>query len=76
MRETIHRLAPGVTELLIHPGSAGEELAAICGDEAARRAFDLAFFSAPETRRLLDEEKVVCIGYDLLQQRQRELRER
>lgn len=70
--ENFKRLEPGVTELLIHPGHAGPELTAMCGQTAGHRAFDLAFFTDPKIKTFLDEQGIVCVGYHHLQKLQRE----
>jgi len=73
-RETISRLIPGVTEILIHPARADEQLWKICGDTAAHRVFDRDFYTQHETKAFLEQEGIICIGYHDLQQLQRQLR--
>lgn len=64
----LEQCEPGVTELVIHCGEASDELTAICGETAAHRTFDMEFFSSPETKKLLDELKIICINYRMLQE--------
>jgi len=65
-RETLKRLSPGVTELIVHCGSESEELTAVCGATAAHRVFDLQFFTAPQTKQFLADEGIICISFKML----------
>jgi predicted glycoside hydrolase/deacetylase ChbG (UPF0249 family) len=66
-KECIRRVAPGVTEMLCHPARPSDELRAICEQTADYRTFDFRFFTDPKTKAFLDDEGIVCIGFDQLQ---------
>ena len=78
-RRAVHRLRPGVTELVIHPGLDDPELRAFSADRpawgAAWRQRDLDFFTSVEFRALLATEGVRLITWReiAMQLQQREI---
>ncbi|MGH7814933.1 MAG: polysaccharide deacetylase family protein [Candidatus Binataceae bacterium] len=58
----IRGLKPGITELLCHPAVAREELKS-CADDYRQREADLRFFTSDQTRRLIEDEGVIMLGY-------------
>lgn len=64
-------LQPGVTELYIHAGLRTDEMRAITGSWEERAAEHDLFTTDPDIRRLLDEMKVIRIGYRPLRDLQR-----
>jgi len=66
------QLKPGVNELYVHAGADMPEGHAIT-QTWAQRVADHRFFNAPSTRTLLDERRVVRIGYRQVRDLQRQL---
>jgi hypothetical protein len=60
--ETIRKLKPGVTELIVHCGEEGEELQEIMGSWAYRVA-DKRTFLDPVVQKAIDEAGVKLIGW-------------
>lgn len=70
----LSELQPGVTEIFIHAGQPTEELKAITGSWAIRSA-ELELFSRDaDMRAMLDQQKVIRIGYRQIRDLQRKLR--
>lgn len=69
--KTLANLRPGVTEVYIHPAKPTGELQAITGSWRTRSAEFDTFTTDPDTRRLLDEKRVIRIGYRPLRDLQR-----
>ncbi len=67
----LKELKPGVTELYIHPALPTEEMQGITGSWRWRAGEFATFFDDPETRRILEEQSVVLIGYRPLKELQR-----
>lgn len=55
-------LVPGVSYLICHPASAGEELAAICPEHEHMRDFERRFYGGEEGRRALAERGIRTVG--------------
>ncbi len=70
----VKELKPGVTELYIHAALPTDELKAITGSWSTRAQEYEVFTHAPEMKQLLNEQKVVLIGYRPLRDRQRKER--
>jgi len=70
----IKELKPGVTELFIHAAKPTEELKAITGSWATRSAEYELVTNDPEFRQLLEDQKVIRIGYRALRDLQRRAR--
>jgi hypothetical protein len=60
--EYIKNLKPGVTEIYVHASTDGDEIRSITGS-AAKRVKELEFFTHPDTKKLLEKEGVILIGY-------------
>ncbi|MFF0869597.1 polysaccharide deacetylase family protein [Nonomuraea sp. NPDC003560] len=58
----LRSLRPGVTEIYIHPFEDTDELRAIMPG-AAKRGWELALFTDPDVREVLDAEDVKLIGW-------------
>ncbi|MEU1726544.1 polysaccharide deacetylase family protein [Nonomuraea sp. NPDC005692] len=58
----LRSLRPGVTEIYIHPFEDTDELRAIMPG-AAKRGWELALFTDPDVREILDAEDVKLIGW-------------
>ncbi|OWA36832.1 hypothetical protein B9G55_01775 [Saccharibacillus sp. O16] len=71
--QLLRGLQPGVTEMLFHPSLETEELKAIT-DSWPYRLFDYQLFLDPEVLRVMEEEKIVRIGWRELRDLQRSLR--
>ena len=72
--QRLSALKPGVTEIFIHAGQPTEELKAVTGSWAVRSA-ELELFSRDaDMRALLDQQKVIRIGYRQIRDLQRKLR--
>jgi predicted glycoside hydrolase/deacetylase ChbG (UPF0249 family) len=67
----LRNLEPGVTEIIVHLGYADNELKAIT-NSARMRQLDYDVFTAPSTRKLIDELGIKLIGWKEL----KELRDR
>jgi len=70
--DLMHNLMPGVTEIFIHPAIADSELRGMT-DSAQQREADYRFFTAPQTRHLLDDLGIELVGYREIRDRQRSL---
>ena len=70
LERTIYDLAPGVTEVYVHPGIDTPELRSI-GESWSGRVDDLDLVLSAETRSLLDRAGVTLIGYRELRDAQR-----
>jgi chitin disaccharide deacetylase len=68
-------LKPGVTEIFIHAGQPTEELKNITGSWAVRSAEYEAFTHDAEIRALLEQQGVRRIGYRVIRDLQRSLRQ-
>ena len=64
-------LKPGVTELYIHAAKPTEELQAITGSWRTRSAEFEVFTNDSEMRKLVDDQKIIRIGYRALRELQR-----
>jgi predicted glycoside hydrolase/deacetylase ChbG (UPF0249 family) len=70
----VKNLKPGVTELYIHAAMATDELKAITGSWNTRSQEYAVFTHDEEMKRLVDQEKIVLIGYRPLRELQRKER--
>jgi predicted glycoside hydrolase/deacetylase ChbG (UPF0249 family) len=64
-------LKPGVTEIFIHPALATAEMQGITGSWNWRAGEFQTFFDDPETRRIVQEQGLILIGYRPLRDLQR-----
>lgn len=69
--DTIRKLKPGITQIIIHCGVEGEELKAITGTHA-RRDMDRQVFCDPEIRAVIKSEGIHLITWREIGERQRE----
>jgi len=67
--ETIQKMRPGVTEILIHCGKDTEELRAVTSNWANRVA-DARAFTDPVVRKALDEAGIQLIGWSAIKKLQ------
>jgi chitin disaccharide deacetylase len=67
----LQHLKPGVTELYIHAGKPTEELKAITGSWRTRSEEFETFTKDPEIRKILEDQKIIRIGYRPLRELQR-----
>lgn len=67
----IKNLKPGVTELFMHASKESEELKAITNSWNTRVQEAATFTSDPDIKKLLQEEKIILIGYRPLMELQR-----
>jgi predicted glycoside hydrolase/deacetylase ChbG (UPF0249 family) len=65
------QLKPGVTELYIHAGKPTEELQAISGSWRTRAAEFETFTTDLDVRKLVEDQKIIRIGYRPLRELQR-----
>lgn len=72
----LRNLKPGVTELYIHAAHATDELKAITGSWRTRSEEYRTFTDDPDLRRIVEEEKIIRIGYRPLRELQRKERGR
>ncbi|WP_027084749.1 polysaccharide deacetylase family protein [Cohnella panacarvi] len=70
--EMLRGLLPGVTEWISHPSHVTEELRSFHG-EPDKRGMELAFWRDPDVRAVLDEEKILLIGWNELKRLQSSL---
>lgn len=68
--DAIRQLRPGITQIIIHLGIDGPELAAVSGSHA-RRDMDRQVFTDPEVKRIIESEKVRLITWREIGERQR-----
>jgi hypothetical protein len=61
-RARLAGLAPGVTYLICHAASGGEELSAVTPDSAHQRDFERRFYGGELGRRVLEEEDIRTVG--------------
>jgi predicted glycoside hydrolase/deacetylase ChbG (UPF0249 family) len=61
-RARLAGLAPGVTYLICHAASGGEELSAMTPDSAHQRDFERRFYGGELGRRVLEEEDIRTVG--------------
>jgi predicted glycoside hydrolase/deacetylase ChbG (UPF0249 family) len=66
----IKNLKPGVTEILIHASTDGDEIRTITGS-APKRVKELKFFTGDALKQLIEEEGIVVISYRPLFELQR-----
>jgi hypothetical protein len=72
LERTLFELAPGVTELSLHPGMDTDELRAACGDDWSGRVEDhVALSRDPSLRDLLERAGATVIGWRGLRDLQR-----
>lgn len=71
----IKNLKPGVTELYIHASKESEELKAITSSWLTRVQEAGVFTSDPDIRKLIQDEKIILIGYRPLMELQRKSRD-
>jgi hypothetical protein len=72
LERTLFELAPGVTELSLHPGIDTDELRAACGDDWSGRVEDhVALCSDPSVRDLVTRAGATVIGWRELRELQR-----
>lgn len=69
----IKNLKPGVTELFMHASKESDELKAITGSWKERVLEAEVFTSDPDIRKLLQDEKIILIGYRPLMELQRKI---
>jgi chitin disaccharide deacetylase len=67
----LKQLKPGVTELYIHAGQPTDELKAITGSWRTRSEEFETFTQDPEVRKIVEEQKIIRIGYRPLRELQR-----
>lgn len=67
----LKNLKPGVTELYIHAAKPTEELKAITGSWRTRAEEFATFTADANIRRIVEEEKIILIGYRPLRELQR-----
>lgn len=67
----VRQLKPGVTELYIHAAHPTDELKAITGTWATRAAEFETFTHNEAMKRLVEEQKIILIGYRSLRELQR-----
>ena len=67
----IRNLKPGVTELFIHASKETEELKAITNSWKVRVIEAALFTSDPDIRKLINDEKIILIGYRPLMELQK-----
>lgn len=60
--ETLRKLQPGITQMILHPGILNEELKAATGS-AANRDADYRIFMEAETRALMKELGIELVGW-------------
>jgi len=70
----VKNLKPGVTELYIHAGQPTDELKAITGSWPTRSQEFEVFTRDPEMKELVEEKKIILIGYRPLRALQRQER--
>jgi chitin disaccharide deacetylase len=70
-KKILTQLKPGVTELYIHAAKPTEELRAITGSWKTRAAEYEVFTHDSEIRQLLEDQKIIRIGYRALRDLQR-----
>ncbi|MEW6157748.1 MAG: polysaccharide deacetylase family protein [Verrucomicrobiota bacterium] len=70
-KKILTQLKPGVTELYIHAAKPTEELRAITGSWKTRAAEYEVFTHDAEIRQLLEDQKIIRIGYRALRDLQR-----
>jgi hypothetical protein len=58
----IQNLKPGVNEIIVHLGMDDEELKHITNSYMSRY-YDYKIFTDPETKKLIDKQKVKLIGW-------------
>jgi len=58
----LDRLPPGVSYLICHPAQDGEELRALCPEQAHMREFERRFYGGDEGRRALAERGIQTVG--------------
>lgn len=68
--EYIKNIQPGVTEILIHAATEGDEIRAITGS-APKRVKELEFFTSDRFKQLIEEEGIIVISYRPLFELQR-----
>ncbi len=66
----IKNLKPGVTEIYVHASSESEEIR-VLSSTAPKRIKELEFFCSPQLRKLIEDEKIIVIGYRPLLELQR-----
>ncbi len=67
----LKQLKPGVTELYIHAGKPTDELKAITGSWKTRSAEFETFTNDAEVRQVIEDQKIIRIGYRSLRDLQR-----
>lgn len=72
--KVLRALRPGVTELYVHAAKPTEELQAITGSWRTRGQEFEAFTNDPDVRQLVEQERIVRIGYRPIRDLQRRLR--
>lgn len=70
MIDTLRRLQPGVSEVIIHPFFATGELKAITG-QWEKRQMEYEMFRDPDVQRVIREEKIHMINWKMLRDCQR-----
>ncbi|MCW5963318.1 MAG: polysaccharide deacetylase family protein [Bryobacterales bacterium] len=60
--ETLRKLQPGITQMILHPGILNDELRAATGS-ASNRDADYRIFLEPETKALLKELDIELVGW-------------
>ncbi|MFC3770217.1 polysaccharide deacetylase family protein [Paenibacillus sp. GCM10012303] len=70
MIDTLRSLQPGISEIIIHPFFATEELKAITG-QWAKRQMEYELFRDADVRRVIDEENIRMTNWRMLRDAQR-----
>ncbi len=60
--ETLRKLKPGITQMILHPGVLNDELSAATGS-ARNRDADYRVFLEPETQKLMKELGIALVGW-------------
>ncbi len=66
----IKNIKPGVTEIYVHASSESEEIR-VLSSTAPKRIKELEFFCSPQLKKLIENEKIIVIGYRPLLELQR-----
>jgi len=73
-KRKFRELKPGVTELFIHAGQPTDELKAITGSWNVRSQEYEVMTHDPEIRAILEQQKIIRIGYRPIRELQRRLK--
>lgn len=70
----LRQLQPGVTEIYIHAAKPTEELQAITGSWRTRSQEYETFTNDPDARQVIEQQRIIRIGYRPIRDLQRKLR--